>query len=304
MKKWSLQRTSVRASVAAILGAAAFAGYSQVTIAADAAAEAGLEEVTVTGSRIRRPDLEANSPLVSVDAAALEQKSGLNIENYLNQLPAYNPAGSPTVKGGTGGNTDVQISAVNSVGIASVSLRGFGPNRSLVLVDGRRAIPTNALMVVDVNSIPSSMIKRVEIISGGASATYGADAIGGVTNFILKDNFEGFEFDVQAGVTEAGDGEEMRAYAMVGTNFAEGRGNVTFGVEAYNREAAYEKNRDFYTDSWSDPTVGGDFFVFGYNGFNSAFSFNAPSTNALNAVFSQRPTYTSGPAAGVQTGVR
>src|SRR5690606_26051033 len=82
------------------------------------------------------------------------------------------------------------------------------------------------------------------------------------------------------------------------------RGNVTFGMEAYDRKAAYERNRDFYTDSWSDPTVGGDFFVFGYNGFNTAFTFSPPSTAVLDALFTGRPTYTSGPAAGMQTGVR
>jgi iron complex outermembrane receptor protein len=272
MKKNNFQRVSVRASVAAVLGAAALAGYTQNVFAAEGEA---LEEITVTGSRILRRDLEANSPLVTVDSAALEQKSGLNIENYLNQLPSYNPAASPTVKGGSGGNSDVQISAVNSVGIASVSLRGFGPNRSLVLVDGRRAIPTNALMVVDVNSIPSSMIKRVEIISGGASATYGADAIGGVSNFLLRRDFEGMEVDAQWGTTEAGDGDELRTSAILGTAFAEGRGNLVFASEYYNRKAAYEKNREFYTDGWKDPTVAGNFlgFVMGANGY----AFNPPA---------------------------
>src|SRR5690606_18384976 len=115
------------------------------------------------------------------------------------------PAASPTTM-----EDDIQPTAVNSVGIATVSLRGFGPNRSLVLLDGRRAVPANALMVTDVNSIPTAMLERVEIISGGASAVYGADAIGGVTNFILKKDFQGVEFDLQRGFTEAGDGEELR----------------------------------------------------------------------------------------------
>ena len=111
---------------------------------------------------------------------------GLNFEAYLNQLPEYNPAASPTTSQG-----DVQITPVNSVGIASISLRGLGPNRSLVLVNGKRTAPINALMVTDVNSIPSALVQRVETITGGASAVYGADAIGGVTNFILRDNFQG-----------------------------------------------------------------------------------------------------------------
>ena len=106
-----------------------------------------LEEVTVTGSRIVRRDYESNSPIVTIDAAQLENKSGLNIESYLNQLPNYNPSAAPTIQVGSGSNADVQITPVSSVGIASISLRGFGPNRNLVLIDGRRPVPINALMV-------------------------------------------------------------------------------------------------------------------------------------------------------------
>ena len=269
---------AVRAAVALALGG--FAMWGQTAYAA----EDTLEEVQVTGSRIVRKDFVANSPLVTVDSSTLEQKSGLNIESYLNQLPEFNPAAAPTVKGGSGGNTDVQISAVNSVGIASVSLRGFGPNRNLVLMDGHRATPTNALMVVDINGIPSSMIKRVEIISGGASATYGADAIGGVSNFILRKDFQGLEVDSQYGITAVGDNREIRASAIAGTKVADNRGHIVFATEYYNREAAFEKNRDFYTRGWADPTVGGNFlgFVMGLNGWNPfTLGYNVATLDAL-----------------------
>ncbi|MEP7299869.1 MAG: TonB-dependent receptor plug domain-containing protein, partial [Burkholderiales bacterium] len=167
MKNAYWQGHSVAASIAAILAGISMASQAPAALAAEPAADE-LSEVTVTGSRITRRDYEANSPLVTVESAALEQRAGLNVESYLNQLPAYNPAASAQVKGGLGGNSDVQVSPVNTIGIASISLRGFGANRSLVLVDGRRAVPINSLMVVDVNGIPSSMIRRVEIISGGA----------------------------------------------------------------------------------------------------------------------------------------
>ncbi|MEN9705392.1 MAG: hypothetical protein RLZZ393_1271, partial [Pseudomonadota bacterium] len=280
----------VRAAVAAVLGSAVLGGYAMQAFAAEEA----LEEVQVTGSRIVRKDFVANSPLVSVDSAALEQKSGLNIESYLNQLPEFNPAAAPTIKGGSGGNTDVQVSAINSVGIAAVSLRGFGPNRSLVLLDGRRAMPTNALMVVDINGIPSSMIKRAEIISGGASATYGADAIGGVSNFILRKDFQGLEIDAQYGVTAAGDGQEMRASSIFGTKVADNRGNIVFASEYYRRDASYEKNRDFYTKGWNDPTVGGNFlgFVMGENGYNSGYLGLSPNVATVNAIMANRPAGT------------
>jgi len=305
MKYTPFQRVTVGAAVAAILGSFATVGYSPAARSAEAAAAAGdeLAEITVTGSRIQRRDAEANSPLVTVDSADLEKRSGINIESYLNQLPAYNPAATPTSEGT---NSDVQISSINSVGIASISLRGFGANRSLVLVDGRRAVPTNALMVVDVNSIPSSMIRSVEIISGGASATYGADAMGGVSNFLTRRNFEGLEVDTQYGITEVGDNEEFKASVIMGTKFADNRGNVVFAAEYYDRKAAYDKNRDFYTDSYKDPTVGGNFigFVFGANGYNLLF--NPPSAGAMAAATGQpstTPQYTF-QSGGVFNGVR
>ncbi len=289
MKSTSAQNLSVAYSVAAIL-----AGLALVQAPAVHAAEEGdsLEEVTVTGSRIVRRDYQSNSPLVSVDSAALESQSSLNVESYLNQLPAFNPAGSPAVKGGFGSNSDVQISPVNTVGVASVSLRGFGPNRSLVLIDGRSAVPTNSLMVVDVNGIPSSMIKRVEIISGGASAVYGADAVGGVSNFLLRRDFQGVEMDGQFGTTEAGDGDEMRASLIVGSKFDEGRGNFAFATEYYDRHAAFEKNRDYFTDNWGDPDVPGNFAtsILGSNGYY-AFT-NPPAAATLGAILSNRPAGT------------
>ncbi|MDR2214826.1 MAG: TonB-dependent receptor [Nevskiaceae bacterium] len=297
---------TVGASVAAILGTAALATWSPTVSAAAASSDDGLAEVTVTGSRIQRRDFESNSPIISVESAALEERAGLNVEAYLNELPNFNPAASPVTSQG-----DVQITPVNSVGVATISLRGFGANRNLVLVDGHRAVPVNALLVTDTNGIPSSLVERVEIISGGASAVYGADAIGGVTNFILKKNFQGLEADIQYGITEVGDGEEVRAYTVFGTNFADNRGNVTMAMEYYNREAALERNRKFYTKSWSDPYVGSnDFFVFGWNeiGTGSVPNPNGPTVannanlNTILGIFNNRPVYPAGgPGAGLQT---
>jgi outer membrane receptor protein involved in Fe transport len=130
----------------------------------------------------------------------------------------------------------------------------------------------------------------VETISGGASAVYGADAIGGVTNFILKKNFEGFEFDAQYGTTEAGDGDESRISVLFGTNSADDRGNVTFGAEKYKRDSALEREREWYTDRWADPTAAGYFFFL--NGTNG-YSCNpiCPNQGALKALFgNQNPS--------------
>lgn len=268
----------------AILGAAIAAAISGPGYAQEQGQQA-IEEVTVTGSRITRRDFVSNSPIVTIDTEAFESQTGLNIESYINQLPEFNPATTPVTA-----QADVQITPVNSVGISSISQRGFGPNRSLVLVDGKRPVPTNALMVTDINGIPSALIQRVEIITGGASAVYGADAVGGVTNFIMRDDFEGVEVDMQYGASEAGDGDETRVYALMGTNFAEDRGNITIGGEHYERKAALERNRDFYTDSWEDPRVGGDFRLYGVSG--GYCHTNCPNVTTVNALFANRPSGT------------
>ncbi|HEY4213955.1 MAG TPA: TonB-dependent receptor [Steroidobacteraceae bacterium] len=298
----------VRVAVAAALGAAMMAPTGQVLAAEDGPGAANsaapeLEEITVTGSRIRRPELEATSPLVSVSSEQLETRSGLNIESYLNQLPNFNPATTPTT-----GNTDIQSTAVNSVGISTISLRGFGANRSLVLVDGHRTTPVNPLMVTDVNSIPTAMIDRVEIITGGASAVYGADAIGGVTNFILKKNFQGLQVDVQDGITAAGDGNELRVTTLMGTKIADGRGNIMMGAEYYDRNGAFQRNRSFYTDGWNDPNIGTQYlYLFGTNGINTVAT--PPSKAAVGALFPGRGVLANGtpmvlPGAGTNASLR
>ena len=145
-KSAQLKRSSLSLSIAA-----AIAGMTSGVVSVGAYAQAApdqLDEVLVTGSRIVRRDYEVEQPDRHGGSAAFEAQTGLNVESYLNQLPNYNPAATPTTS-----QVDVQITPVNSVGIASISLRGFGPNRSLVLVDGRR-VPINALMVTDINGDP------------------------------------------------------------------------------------------------------------------------------------------------------
>ena len=179
---FSITKRFLMVSSAAIL---TLTGYTSPVTAQEAESGSILEEITVTGTRIVRRDFVSNSPIVTVETEQFESRTGLNIESYLNQMPNYNPATTPVT-----GQADVGITPINSVGIASISLRGFGPNRNLVLIDGKRPVPINALMVTDINQIPSAMIARSETITGGASAVYGADAVGGVTNFILRDDFE------------------------------------------------------------------------------------------------------------------
>src|SRR6185503_2592247 len=171
-----------------------------------------LEEVVVTGSRIVRQDFTANSPIQTVDEALFDETSAVGVETVLNRLPQFVPAVTQFTTG------DVQQTVTNTVGASTISLRGLGPNRNLVLINGRRAMPIDPRMVVDTNTIPSAAIQRVEVISGGASAVYGADAVGGVVNFILKDNFEGANVDVRFGDTEHGGDQTVSISALFGAN--------------------------------------------------------------------------------------
>ena len=225
-----INRTVLASTISALL---AGGGAAQ-------AQESGLEEITVTGSRIVRRDLDAASPIVTIDSDRLENSSTIGIESVLNQMPQFVPEGTQFDSGNT-------ASGAATLGIASVNLRGIGANRTLVLVDGRRAQPANASLVVDLNTIPSAAIERVETITGGASAVYGADALAGVVNFVLRDDFEGVDMDFHTGVTAEGDGEETRFSTLLGINGESGNSNVMLGVEWYRREAVYQIDREFFT---------------------------------------------------------
>jgi len=248
---------------------ASSAGFGLIALAAPAAAQDApvsvaqgqeappattQQEIVVTGSRIARRDYQSNSPIVTVSKDLFQQSSSVAIEQNLNKLPQFTPAKTPT------GGFDIQPTATNTPGSATLSLRGLGANRNLVLLDGHRATPSNAAMIVDINTIPAAAIDRVETITGGASATYGADAVAGVTNFIMKKNFRGAQLDAQSNFTQEGDGFEYQISGIIGTDFAEGRGNVSLAMSTNERRASFQSNREWYRKLWADPNVGGSVF--------------------------------------------
>ena len=254
------------ASGAGTLGLAAPAMAQSVdcTDPANATAPACQERIVVTGSRIGTQDFESNSPMVTVDSSILENSATAALEANLNRLPQFVPAQTPTAGG------DIQPTATNTPGAATVSLRGIGTNRNLVLIDSRRGTPGNASGVVDISTIPAAAIERVEVISGGASATYGADAVAGVTNFILRKNFEGLELDANFGITQEGDNFEYQLGGIMGADFDDGRGNVSIAMSLNTREANYQRDRSWYQDLWADPNIGGTQFFIPAPGFSSA----------------------------------
>jgi outer membrane receptor protein involved in Fe transport len=249
-----------------------------------AQAQDDLEEVVVTGSRIVRRDLTAPSPIMTVDRQSFQESAKIGVEGVLNQLPQFIPAGSQFVGGIQAGPTDTP-------GAATLNLRGLGTNRNLVLVNGRRPQPANASLAVDVNTIPSSAIANVEVITGGASAVYGPDAMAGVVNFILRDDFEGIEFDIQTGQASEGDGTETKLSALVGANSGDGRGNVMIGMDYTKRDPIFQKDRDFYLQGWQDPgTLGGGFIspaTYGAGENTLPGGANPPSQAVVDQIFAQ-----------------
>ena len=255
-----------------------------------------LEEITVTGSRILRRDYSANAPITTIDQGAFQATSTIGVETVLNQLPQFVPAITQF------STTDVQQTANNTIGGSFVSLRGLGPNRNLVLIDGKRAQPANPQMFVDTNMIPAAAIQRVELITGGASAVYGADAIGGVVNFILKDNFEGASIETRIGDTEAGGNQEVLISGLIGVNAAEKRGNVMIGMEHATRSKVLAQQRDWRVADMANPGSAATAFFWGTDpwitstvpGFGPGSPFgnldalgvgNFPNQDAVNNLF-------------------
>jgi outer membrane receptor protein involved in Fe transport len=274
----NVRRLTLASAISAIVSG------SGAVFAQDESSDAeGDEVVVVTGSRIVRRDLTSNSPILTIDEERFELSSTIAMESVLNQLPQFVPAVTqfqPVPPGELSNTGDPSVTPTAS----TISLRGLGSNRNLVLLNGRRAMPVDATMAVDINNIPSAAIERVETITGGASSVYGADAVAGVTNFIVKENFEGFEVDAQYGETFEGDGSEQSISALFGTNFGE-NGNIMLGIERYERGIVWQRDRDFYTQGWADPRSKGGQQVFWTAPYIGRDPSNPYSQAALDTVF-------------------
>jgi len=193
---------------------------------------AAAEDVVVTGSRIQRPDFEAPNPIVSFDAAKLRESGNTNVTSFLQRVPALT---NSVDNARAAGNAQTEAS-IGGAGLNLLDLRGLGTNRTLVLVNGRRHVASQFdTAAVDINAIPTDLIERVDVLTGAASAVYGADGVSGVVNFVLRRDFEGVAARGQIGLSSRGDAGNRFASVIAGHNFADGRANVTLGYE-YNAE--------------------------------------------------------------------
>lgn len=204
-------------SAAAVLAMATSAAAQTAGDRAPApSADTTVQEVIVTGSRIQTNGFQQPTPVTVVGDQEIKRAMPVTIADYLNALPSFGASNSATNPGiGVAGG-----------GAESVNLRSLGPNRTLVLLDNRRVVASSTAGVVDTLTLPTQLVKRVEVVTGGASAAWGADAVAGVVNFVLNHDYEGLGYDFQSGISQRGDNEHASLDITYGQKFAGGRGHI------------------------------------------------------------------------------
>lgn len=191
--------------------------------------------IVVTGTRVVRDGYAAPTPTTVVGAELLEQRAPLTVVDALATLPAFRNTSTPS--------TGTQAVA-GTLGASFLNLRGLGPNRTLLLLDGGRVVPTTTQGLVDVAIIPSFIVKRVDVVTGGASASWGSDAVAGVVNFVLDHEFTGFKFGASSGITQRGDGQNYTVSGVVGTRLADDRLHLILGGEYYHNDGVPPQARE------------------------------------------------------------
>ncbi|MBT0666853.1 TonB-dependent receptor [Novosphingobium profundi] len=239
MKKAALYSATSLTAFAALASTGAYA--QDGSDSASSAEPSG--EIVVTGSRIARRNVESAAPVAVVDSQEFALSGAVNVESVINNLPQVIP-GTTSFSNNPGG------------GVATLNLRGLGAERTMVLVNGRRYMFYDTNQVVDLNTIPSFLIESVDVVTGGASAVYGSDALAGVVNFRLK-NVDGIELGAQYGLTGQGDGQRLDTNFAFGGEFAEGRGHATVYGEYYKRKSIFASARKFSQDVYWDDYEGG-----------------------------------------------
>lgn len=198
-------------------------------------------EIVVTGSRISRPDFKAESPISTLGSAAIAASGQPSLDRVVGEMPQFEAAQGAAEVG------DVQGSIGFGGGASYSDLRGIGRNRSLVLMDGHRLMPSTPDGSIDLNTIPMAMIDSAEVITGGASTAYGSDAVAGVANFKLRQNFSGLEVSAQHGASTRGDGATNEFSALIGGKFDDGKGHAMLDFEYSDRDAVSGSQRSFFT---------------------------------------------------------
>jgi iron complex outermembrane recepter protein len=242
--------------------------FAQDAKPADAPAAEG-ETIIVTGSLIKNPNLAQSSPVIVTSSEEIALRQNNVAEEVLRDIPGIVPNIGSAVNNGNGG-------------ASYVDLRGLGSFRNIVLLDGNRIVPSGLLGRVDLNNIPLALVDRVDALTGGASTTYGADAVSGVVNFITKRDFSGVEISVGEKITQKGDGNYLRTDVTIGGNFDDGRGNAVLSVGYQESDPVYQGDRDFsvqFIDSYTGTFGGSGTTVPSRVGGTRGLTGGVPNTN-------------------------
>ena len=219
-------RPAARSALGLLKKASLFAtaGASALLVASAAyAQEPGVESVTVSSSRIMNTGMTAPTPTTVLSSNFIESQAKDNVFNMITQLPS--------MMGSTGVQSGVNGTSGGGNGLASFNMFGLGTIRTLTLLDGQRYIPANVTGVNDINQFPQMLIQRVDVVTGGASASWGSDAMSGVVNFITDKKYIGFKANVSTGISDYMDNATLTVGAAAGTSFAGGRGHFTVSVD-------------------------------------------------------------------------
>jgi iron complex outermembrane recepter protein len=221
---FTANKLSRSVKIALVLGVASPLFISQGVMAQEeAAADKTVEKIQVTGSRIRSANAMSTSPISTIGEIEIKQQQQPEVERIIRNLPSALPGDGSNVNNGSGG-------------AASINLRGLGRNRNLVLMNGKRMVPFNTSGHVDTSSIPTALIDRIDLVTGGASAVYGSDAISGAMNVVLKNDFEGVEFETGHSRTAEADAFTQNASLTLGGNFDDDKGNAVMSIGWLNRD--------------------------------------------------------------------
>lgn len=232
-------------TVALLWGCPALAQQDDPSLPAEVGSTDAAEQpatITVTGSRIARDGYQAPTPLTMLGTADIQASAPANVADFVNDIPSL--AGSSTPA-----NSNLGISA-GTAGINALNLRSLGASRTLVLLDGQRSVGSTLAGLVDVNTFPQGLIRSVEIVTGGASAAYGSDAVSGVVNFILDKEYTGLKANAEYGISDYGDAANYRFGLTAGTGFAGGRGHLLFSGELAVKEGLHGVPRDWNDRGW------------------------------------------------------
>ncbi|GAK32723.1 TonB-dependent receptor [Iodidimonas nitroreducens] len=242
-------KTSASALAIAIVSATGSGTvYAQTQANETTGEETVIEEIVVTGSRLARSARSASVPIAAVTEQNYKLAGALNAEDLLNTMPQFVPATTAASN---------SLASATGTGAATLDLRGLGATRNLVLVNGRRFVFFDGSQVTNINAIPTALIERTEVVTGGSSAVYGSDAIAGVVNFILRDDFEGIEARAQGNLNSRGDGFTNDITLTAGGNFADGRGNAVISVNYFKRDPILTDERSFSDGVLGDVTIPG-----------------------------------------------